>query len=371
LIANNTIVFNESFFQGLTVSGGGLYIGGTIPLAGALTNGAGNVQVLSNLIQGNSAGAGDGGGLRLAFINGADVEAQPTDPNQWYTVDVMNNMIANNLAGLTGGGISLQDAVKVNLVHNTIANNDSLAIAGEAFAPGNPNESTPLPGAGLVSRAHSTDLAGLGAAIGSFSIPNTYSDNIIWQNRQFYYWTDVNTQTAGLCPDPSGTLACPTGNTAVFDDVAVIGSPAVLTGTANLLTPGGWTGPSEPSTLFVSEYFNVGRTTGAIQVPAAGDEGGNFIRPTYGPLALYNDVIPNNGAPGTMYGDYHILSTSAAYNAGASITPTTDIDGDNRTVSPDIGADETVVIAPAMISTDTNKGRKRGLSKNSSNRKKR
>jgi len=369
LIADNKIIFNESFFQGLTVSGGGIYIGGTVPLLTNVTNGAGNVRIISNLIQGNGAGAGDGGGIRLAFINGVDVEAQPADPNQWYTVDVMNNMIVNNLAGLAGGGVSLQDAVKVNLVHNTIANNDSLATAGEAFTPGNPNESTPLPGAGLVSRIHSEQLASTGAAIGTFSIPSTYSDNIIWQNRQFYYWTDLATQTAGLCPDVSGTLPCPTGNAMVFNDVAVIGSPVGLVGTTNLLTPAGWNGPFDPSSLFVSEYFNTGRTTLAIQVPAAGDEGGNFIRPNYGPLALYNDLIPNDGAPGTLFGDYHILSTSAAYNAGTSTTPATDIDGDNRTVSPDIGADETVVIAPAMIISDTTNGRKLGLIKNA-NRKK-
>ena len=99
----------------------------------------------------------------------------------------------------------------------------------------------------------------------------------------------------------------------------------------------------------------------AIQVPAAGDEGGNFIRPKYNPLALYNDAAPNDGDPGTLFGDYHILPGSAAQNSGSSTTPVTDIDGDNRTVSPDIGADETLSAAPAVINS-TN-GTKRGRQK--------
>ena len=350
LIANNTIIFNESFFQGETVSGGGIFISGTAPLIGNLSSGTGNVQVLSNLIQGNSAGAGDGGGIRLSRINGTDVAAQPADPDQWYSVDLFNNMIVNNIAGLAGGGISLQDAVNVNLVHNTIANNDSLATAGEAFAPGSPNQSTPQPGAGIVARSHSEQLTEIpGAPVGTFSDPRTFADNIIWQNRQFYYWID--TAAAGLCPDLAGTLACPTGNTVVFDDVAVLGTTGVLSGTTNLLTPAPWTppGPLDPSTLFVAEYFNVGKSSVAIQVPAAGDEGGNFIRPSYGPLALFNDTTPNDGVPGILFGNYHILTGSDAHDGGTLTTPATDIDGDNRTASPDIGADEAIVISPALF----------------------
>jgi large repetitive protein len=171
-IADNTVIFNEIFNQGLTVSGGGLFIGGAPPLApGGLSPGAGDVLVHRNLIQGNSAGAGDGGGIRLQAVNGQDVAANPSNtppknqnaPRQWYRVELHNNMIANNVAGLAGGGISLQDSVAVSIVDNTIANNDSLGTAGQAFAPGSPNESTPQPGAGLVSRAHSAALARLAA----------------------------------------------------------------------------------------------------------------------------------------------------------------------------------------------------------------
>ena len=143
----------------------------------------------------------------------------------------------------------------------------------------------------------------------------------------------------------------------VYDDLAVLGTnPAVSfpVGTTNLVTPGGWTAPppTEDSALFVAEYFNGDRSsvfqpelTSGIQTPAAFDEGGNFIRLKYGPLALYDDATPNNGDPGTLFGDYHILGSSPAVDAGFSLTATYpslmyDFDQEGRVDPVDIGADE-------------------------------
>ncbi len=366
LIADNELIFNETFFQGSTVSGGGIFIGGAPPLvAGGLTPGAGNVQVLRNLIQGNSAGSGDGGGIRLQAVNGQDVANNPSNtapknqnqPPQWYSVEVFNNLITNNVSGLAGGGISLQDAVAVSIRNNTLAHNDSLATAGDAFTPGSPNQSTPQPGAGMVSRAHTTALAAIpGAYIASFSSPTAFSENIVWQNRKFYFWVDATsgcvpgdsscTSTYGLCPDVSGALTCPGGNTIVFDDLAVIGATGDLTCSSCVQTGTGGANP-----MFVSEYLNGARSavvqleinTG-IQAPAAFDEGGNFIRPGFGPLSLYDDMATPDGDPGTLFGNYRIQSGSTAANAATrGISP--DIDGDTRptTGQSDIGADE---IAP-------------------------
>jgi len=82
------------------------------PGAGAaLTLGTGDVTVDSNLIQGNFAEAGNGGGIRLQSINGNDVTRNPGRPGNWWRVTLTNNIIVNNVAGSAGGGISLADAL--------------------------------------------------------------------------------------------------------------------------------------------------------------------------------------------------------------------------------------------------------------------
>jgi hypothetical protein len=261
-------------------------------------------------------------------------------------------MIVNNVAGLAGGGISLQDAADVRIVHNAIANNDSLATAGEAFPPNSANESNPQPGAGIVTRAHSPQLAAAGTE-GAFSDPSPFADNIIWQNRQFFFFVDDTSgcapgdpsclSTYGLCPDLSLGLACPGGNAVVYDDLAVIGAGTLACdpGTSCILTGG-----SDPQ--FVAEYVNGDRSsvfqpevTTAIQAPPAFDEGGNFIRPTFGPLSLYNDDM-GLGIPGTLFGDYHISVGTAwgIYLGDTFLELLLDFDNDARMNPPDIGADE-------------------------------
>ena len=101
------------------------------------------MRVDGNLIQGNLAGAGDGGGIRTESNLPGDLIA------------IVNNLIVNNVAGLAGGGISMQDTANVRIHHDTVAHNDSTATAGAAFA--DPNQSTPQP-AGIVAREHSLRL---------------------------------------------------------------------------------------------------------------------------------------------------------------------------------------------------------------------
>ncbi len=361
-IEGNTIIFNEIFNQGLNVSGGGLFVGGAAPLAaGGLSPGAGNVLVARNLILGNGDGAGDGGGVRLAWVNGQDVADNANGRNasdDWYNVDLFDNLIVNNVAGLAGGGVSLQDAVKVRMYHNTIANNDSLGTAGDAFLT--PSESSPQPGAGVVSRAHSPALMGISMSAANSAIRGTFSDpdmqnTIAWRNRQFYFWVDPNagcapgdpgcTSTYGLCPDVAGLLNCPGGNTVVYDNLGVIGAAGSLTCVDGCFTDDA----SDPS--FVRPYVNGARSdvfqpeiTTAIQAPPAFDEGGNFIRPNFGPLTL----VENPGGTPDLLWDYHLLGASAAVDAGVELLCTSypgvcpDIDGDTRPQGAgyDIGADE-------------------------------
>src|SRR5437016_13025498 len=182
-----------------------------VPPAPATTSdGTGPGLVINaNLIMGNGAESGSGGGIRLQAVNGGDVLAFPTTPSNWYGVTVTNNIITNNVAGWDGAGISLLDALNVNIINNTIASNDTTASSGVLFNTlGAPLASTqgptctancgtasaPQP-AGLVSIQDSAVLkANLPATITcppshgtagncrQYSIPILYN-YIFWQNR--------------------------------------------------------------------------------------------------------------------------------------------------------------------------------------------
>ncbi len=57
---------------------------------------------------------------------------------------ITNNIIVNNMAGWDGAGISLQDALKVNIINNTIMHNDTLASSGVlTYSIGTPSASAP------------------------------------------------------------------------------------------------------------------------------------------------------------------------------------------------------------------------------------
>jgi hypothetical protein len=343
-IAHNKIIFNQSFNQGITVSGGGIIISGNAPLAGQLTAGSGTVTIDGNLISGNLAGAGDGGGIRFESINGQDVQASPNDRGGWHYLNVFNNIIVNNITGLAGGGMSLQDAAAVRMINNTIAHNDSTATAGEAFAPDSPNLSTPQP-AGIVSRVHSNALQqAFGAStFETFADPELFFNNIIWQNRSFYWELD-DEGDFGLIPRIN------LGEPVVYADLGVLGTNGMLHPQSSILTDTTGYGTSNISAdpLFINDYFNGSRSSvvpsnTAIQTAPAFDEGGNFIDVQFGPL--------------TLTGDYHISPNSPAIDAVTWSVVTdfaelaVDFDEGPRPEAAhevDIGADESGAVAPAV-----------------------
>jgi hypothetical protein len=241
-IQHNTILFNQATNPTTPSNGGGLLIMSapdTDPTCpgepdadcshafGTVGDGIGrNLVVNANLIMGNAAEAGSGGGIRFQGVNGTDVSTFPTNPERWYSVSVTNNIITNNVAGWDGGGVSLQDSLVVNLINNTIVSNDSTASSGSlfgAFFATQASAPTPCPRdaqganipcvplsdpqpAGLSSAGHTAEfLASLptnilcptnhgvgGTAPGGrtngacrrVSFPILYND-VLWQNRAF------------------------------------------------------------------------------------------------------------------------------------------------------------------------------------------
>jgi hypothetical protein len=243
-IENNTILFNQSTNPTVPTNGGGILAMGAPPdgltTAGAecgnttadadctpgLSDGTGpGLMINANLVMGNAAESGSGGGIRLQNINGTEVIAFPRLPGQWNDVTLQNNIIANNVAGWDGGGISLVDALNVNIINNTIMSNDSTASAGVLFntlgAPIASSQGPPQSGqvtstttsapqpAGLVAIQNSSvfteAINGIPSVLGvkiicpaghfsgtaangncaQVSYPLLYND-VFWQNRSFY-----------------------------------------------------------------------------------------------------------------------------------------------------------------------------------------
>lgn len=322
-IANNTIIFNQSFNQSAQVSGGGLLIAGTPSPIGGSNLGAGAVTVDANLIEGNHAGSGHGGGVRMQFIgNGANVT-------------LTNNMIVNNVAGYAGGGIALERAASARIINNTIAHNDSTATAQGAFPPAGWTRSAPQP-AGIAVDRSSTGV--------------TLTNNVVWENRSFSF-TDDAASPSGFSLQPKVT-ECGGNNTgANYWDLGVVGLPqsaptamspkySVLTSLIGYDAPNLHNSTANPT--FLQAYCNVARFvapgifdgTPGPQEPftmmqAAGtlDEGGNWVEVRYGPLSLS--------------GDYHIntLDLGLGSRLGA---PNHDYDMATRpnNVPLDVGADQ-------------------------------
>lgn len=333
-IYHNHILFNEVFYGGnADGSGGGIYLASdNIPGANGLKPGVGNVTIDANVIQGNLAASGVGGGVYLNGVNGDDVAASPNHPSDWYEVKFFNNLIVNNAAGYLGGAIALQDSARIKIIHNTIVANDSTATAANAFVNqgvGGLFVSTPQI-AGIASFAHSPALLsaiGSGGSIAhsAFSNPLLF-DTIIYRNRSYYWDSSLNQGLGELLLNPVETVW----------DMGVIGTtlPMTLSPMNCLLTDTTGYDPSniESKPMFAASYTN--DYLGAMIF----DEGGNAISIIFNPLT-------------SAAGDYHLRATSPAIDSGSGKFTdqypelARDLDHDLRTqgTADDIGADEFII----------------------------
>lgn len=294
VIEKNTVVFNQSLYF-LGGYGGGISLAGAdglvAGLAGGLTEGSGPVVINANRIESNQAGSGDGGGISLRFINGNDVSG---NVNNGHKVNLTNNIIANNMAALAGGGIAMQDAVQVSIAHNTVVNNDSTASVPDAFGL-DLNLSDRQP-AGIASRVHSSGLDLLASVTSTFSSPLTLVNNIVWHNRSFQWTADQDNNgianDPGLLPD----IAVSGINSAVYDDFGVLGVVGNLSPTwsivSSLADDPGVQNAAPAGPLFVSENVNGNRSgvqgTNITTAKVFDEAGAASITVDFGPLRLGN-----------------------------------------------------------------------------------
>jgi large repetitive protein len=193
-------------------------------------------------------------------VNGSR-DVNSADRSTWNRVDILNNLIVNNGAGVAGGGISLQDSPNVEIVNNTVAMNDSYATAERAFqgstSPTNASncaqglggpgclviaQSVVQNGAGIVSYGHSggllSHMAGLPLlqqlALGKarwFSVGNIVN-SVVLGNRSYNWKIDYTIDQATCSYNTANGTPCfgligPASQTRTGNDVAVLFAPAL------------------------------------------------------------------------------------------------------------------------------------------------
>ena len=309
-IEHNAFLFNQSTNPTIPTNGGGLIIMGApdvdptcgaqtdqdcVPAVGSVgpSDGTGPGLVINaNMIMGNQAESGTGGGIGLQNVNGSDVVSFPngasvcSNPSlagcAWNSVTLTNNIITNNVSGWDGAGVSLLDALAVNFINNTVISNDSTASSGVLFdtigaqlastggsncvQTGSTTASCPQV-AGLVSIQNSATLtanlvAGTSCPAGhgsntttstsncaKNSVPLLYND-LFWQNRSFYIGVGgpgagnhnqqnevalYNSFTTTLAASQTTTGQCPTANN--YWDIGVRGDTSPTNHAGGTLVP--------------------------------------------------------------------------------------------------------------------------------------
>ena len=391
MILNNVVAFNECFW-GYSAGGGdgaGIFVGGeqdgptrttsangVVTQTPTLTSGSGSVTIMNNLIQGNLAGAGFGGGIRLAGVNGDDYDTANfadgvnfNNGRDRYHVNIFNNIIVDNVAGFAGGGISMIDTAFAYIDNNTIANNISTATAHAAFS-GNAMVSTPTP-AGIANEPSSAAFTQVGGP--RFSLPASFKNNIIYNNLAYHFdfrrLTLPNGNPGGIGSSIPGTGWGGTGNEPtnnalaglVLDgpkDVGTVNSTdtglltaAYFPGAAAIPavppTPAGPGGvpparpgrPAVPAVPPNQNYltFATASSTTPQPVPPFGvtyqdslyiavvpDEAGNNIAVRFDPIGLYypsgkkHDGTVLGGTAGNPRGNYHFATIPASGSPLAS-----------------------------------------------------
>jgi len=324
VIRDNVIIFNE-VFQGNEIGGGGggIELAGEAPaaLGTILTEGTGSITIDRNLFHGNLGGAAPGGAISLKGINGEDVTSAngnaQSNQRRWHRILVLNNLIQNNVSGQWGAGISLSDAVRTEVIHNTLARNDNASVAANVRSA-DPNLSDPQP-SGLVAEVHSAGLAlemGTQTAVGNgrriYSHPAVLKNNIFNRNRS--YWLDKNSDpTNPLRPLNQHPVLGGIGNSQW--DLGVVGVPAAcmrvkysLLARTGADTPDAcnYDGVNDNNVIALGAGF-VGAAFNDLVATTAADEGGNDTQLLFTPL--------------TKEGiDYHINPGSNAVGVGQDLT---------------------------------------------------
>ena len=320
-IEYNSFLFNQSFNSTLTTFGGGVVVEGQGPDGLACENATGGAAATdqdcppalsdgigpglifnANLVQGNTAESGSGGGLRLQSVNGADVQNNPTNPANWYQVTITNNIFVNNVAGWIGGGVSLEDSINVNFINNTVVSNDTTSSAGVLFDSLNsPNSNVPPPGCDPTTGVGCTNPI----TTSSFQ-PSGLS-------------TEVNSILLTAVMPPAASVHCPAGhpNCNLFSN-PVLDNNLIYENRAFHICVGGVCNNITGESNVISLTPVLSQTVTG-QCPTTGFGGG--AGPTYWDIGVYGDTGPGNHASGVSLNPQYTILADPGYTGNGNLTP--------------------------------------------------
>jgi hypothetical protein len=332
-IEHNSILFNQSLNPTIPANGGGLLLMGTPdadPTCGATVDvdcvdpanlrtppdGVGpGLVVNANLIMGNAAETGSGGGLRLQNVNGGDVLAFPTTPARWYSPSITNNIIADNVAGWDGGGISMVDALNVNFINNTVVSNSTTASAGILFTtigmPMASSEGTNCTNASATSSC--PQVAGLVTIQNSSNLVANLPATVTCPAGHYQGTTASN----GTCRNYSYPLLQNNifwQNSAYYIGVGAL-SPQYQQNVVSLYN-------AFTTTLAATQPQAAATTPHGAGATITGGTGACAGTPSYWDLGARGDTGPTNHASGvTLAPSWSIITSTTGYPATNSATP--------------------------------------------------
>jgi len=291
---------------------GGFYLEGFTIQNGVADFGAGiNLQntggtIRNAVISGNSAIAGNGGGLR-SFVD---------DSTQTYTLSIDNTIITANSSTTYGGGLSTGQTT-VNISGCEISNNTSEHIGGFFF------------GGDRASFQMSDCIISGNQANGSIG-GGGFSSSIGTVTRTLIVGNEANLNPSGGGTEAGG-IEIWAGASVVFDNCTfsdnsaeyggglTVGSSAVATVTNSIL----WGNSPEQLALHLTDI-----EVGTIDISyslAQGGEDSVYIAPDAGsPILTWGAGNVDRDPRFVGVDDYHIMANSAAVNAGDPTDTDTD-----------------------------------------------
>ena len=345
-VEHNAILYNETTNPTIVTNGGGLLIMGApdpdppcatndqdcVSPAGSIlpSDGTGPGLVINaNLILGNSADSGSGGGLRMQHVNGTDVlnfprgnrstnwPSLPGHPGQpdfqtrtpWNAVQVTNNIIANNVAGIDGGGVSVLDALATDIVNNTVVSNNSTATSGvllqTLFAP----LASSGPGG---FRANCGTGQSCPQVAGLVSVQNS---EVLVANMQLITPNGINSVS---CPSNHGTRGgtsdCTKYSVPVLYNDLFWQNRALVIGVGG--KDSGFTNQQNTVTILNPIFGTTLGTVGAVSQKKTGDC--NDAAASYWDIGVRGDVQPGDHTGGSLAPTYSLLTASTEFGGGSN-----------------------------------------------------